>query len=69
MRDDLEPADRRVYLMAKIEKALKLARMVDANTAEALRRLAAEYQDELKRTYAADIGLKARGRTPDASEF
>jgi hypothetical protein len=61
MRDDLEPADRRVYLMAKIEKALKLARTVDPNTADALRKLAAEYQDELKRTYASDNKVKGRG--------
>jgi hypothetical protein len=64
MRDDLEPADRRVYLMAKIERALRLARKVDPATAEALRKLAAEHQDELQRTCATDNKVKARGRRP-----
>jgi hypothetical protein len=69
MRDDLERADRRTYLMVQIEKALRLAQTVDPSTARALRKLAAEHQDELQRTCATDNKVKARARTPGVYDF
>lgn len=66
MRDDLEPGDRRGYLMAKIEKVMTLAKTVDPTTAQALRQLASELQAELRTYPEGDV--KASGRPPDARD-